>query len=89
MLKKLNALSVRAYVKGSAFLSDLRNGGRRFLDDERGLSGVVVAVLLILIAVLLIAAMWGSLSKWLGGLWSDIVGSTNDMTKQTWNTPPV
>ena len=61
MLKKLNALSVRAYVKGSAFLSDLRNGGKRFLDDERGLSGVVVAVLLILVSGLFFAAMWGGL----------------------------
>ena len=75
MLKKLNALSVRAYVKGSAFLSDLRNGGRRFLDDERGLSGVVVAVLLILIAVLDVVMLWCSLSEWLGDLWDQITGA--------------
>lgn len=75
MLKKLNALSVRAYVKGSAFLSDLRNGGKRFLDDERGLSGVVVAVLLILIAVLAVVMLWGSLSEWLGDLWDQITGA--------------
>ena len=75
MLKKLNALSVRAYVKGSAFLSDLRNGGRRFLDDERGLSGVVVAVLLILIAVLAVVMLWGRLSEWLGDLWDQITGA--------------
>ena len=59
MLKKLNALSVRAYVKGSAFLSDLRNGGKRFLDDERGLSGVVVAVVVILISGLLVGGCGG------------------------------
>ena len=75
MLKKLNTLSVRACVKGSAFLSDLRNGGRRFLDDERGLSGAVVAVLLILIAVLAVVMLWGSLSEWLGDLWDQITGA--------------
>ena len=43
MLNKLNQLSVAAYVKTSAFFRGLKS-------DERGLSGVVVAVLLILVA---------------------------------------
>ena len=82
MLKKLNALSVRAYVKGSAFLSDLRNGGKRFLDDERGLSGVVVAVLLVPVGGLLIAAKWGWLWKKVWGPWSERVGSTKEKKKK-------
>ena len=55
MLNKLNQLSVAAYVKTSAFFRGLKS-------DERGLSGVVVAVLLILVAVLAIVMLWGSLS---------------------------
>ena len=37
MLNKINELSVAAYVKTSAFLRGLKS-------DERGLSGVVVAI---------------------------------------------
>ena len=53
MLNKINELSVAAYVKTSAFFRGLKS-------DERGLSGVVVAVLLILVAVLAIVMLWGS-----------------------------
>ena len=42
--------------------------------DERGLSGVVVAVLLILIAVLAVVLIWGFLSGWLADLWNRIFG---------------
>ena len=68
MLNKINELSVAAYVKTSAFLRGLKS-------DERGLSGVVVAVLLILVAVLAIVMLWGSLSEWLGELWDKITGA--------------
>ena len=72
MLNKLNKLSVAAYVKASSFAADLKN-------DERGLSGVVVAVLLILIAVLAIVMLWGSLSEWLDTLWSKIALKGNSI----------
>ena len=73
MLNKLNQLSVSAYVKTSAFFRGLKS-------DERGLSGVVVAVLLILVAVLAIVMLWGSLSEWLGELWDKITGSGNTIS---------
>ena len=44
-------------------------------NDERGLSGVVVAILLILVAVLAIVLIWGFLSGWLQELWDRITGS--------------
>ena len=69
MLNKLNQLSVAAYVKTSAFFRGLKS-------DERGLSGVVVAVLLILIAVLAIAALWTALGGWLQEQWTVITGQT-------------
>ena len=66
MLNKLNQLSVAAYVKTSAFFRGLKS-------DERGLSGVVVAVLAIVM-------LWGSLSEWLGELWDKITGSGNTIS---------
>ena len=47
-----------------------------FNADERGLSGVVVAILLILVAVLAIVIIWGFLSGYLEDLWSQIAGNT-------------
>ena len=53
---------------------------RDFRRDERGLSGVVVAILLILIAVLAIVLIWGFLSGWLNDLWDRITGRTDTIT---------
>jgi len=47
---------------------------RALKNDERGLSGVVVAILLILVAVLAIVLIWGFLSGWLQELWEQITG---------------
>ena len=66
MLKKLNQLSAAAYVRASLFVQELKS-------DERGLSGVVVAVLAIVM-------LWGSLSEWLGELWDKITGAGGGIT---------
>lgn len=68
MLKKLNAWLTGAYIKGKMAVEEFKN-------DEQGLSGVVVAVLLILVAVLAIVALWGSLSGWLTEMWEKITGA--------------
>lgn len=65
MLKKLSMLPVTIYLALTGFIQDLK-------DDERGLSGVVVAVLLILVAVLAVVAIWGFLSGYLQELWERI-----------------
>ena len=52
----------------------LSNFGHILKNDERGLSGVVVAILLILVAVLAIVLIWGFLSGWLQELWEQITG---------------
>ena len=67
MFKKVNEVSVAAYMMLAGFANDLKN-------DERGLSGVVVAVLLILIAVLAVAFIWGGLDKYLTDTWNRIIG---------------
>ncbi len=71
MLKKLNDLSTLGYAKLRAFFMGLKN-------DERGLSGVVVAVLLILVAVLAVVLIWGFLSGWLQRLFNQIINKADE-----------
>ena len=65
MLKKISMLPVTMYLALTGFIQELK-------EDERGLSGVVVAVLLILVAVLAVVAIWGFLSGWLTDMWDAI-----------------
>lgn len=69
MRQKVKRWMIDAYVKGTMAFGDFKN-------DEQGLSGVVVAVLLILVAVMAVVALWGSLSEWLSDLWDIITGKT-------------
>ncbi|MCL2125168.1 MAG: hypothetical protein FWH33_04175 [Oscillospiraceae bacterium] len=73
MREKISTLSIATYVSVKGFVHGLKK-------DERGLSGIVVAVMLILIAVLLIVMFWGSLSSWLAELWSRITGKDTELT---------
>ena len=66
MLQKLRSLPLAAYLAVTGFVQD-------FKKDERGLSGVVVAVLLILVAVLAVVLIWGFLEGWLIELWERII----------------
>ena len=70
MMNKLNALCIAAYLSATGFFSDLKK-------DERGLSGVVVAVLLILVAVLAIVLLWGLLKEWINELWTTITSGAS------------
>lgn len=76
MVKKLNSLATRACLGISGFFRGLK-------EDEQGLSGVVVAVLLILIAVLAVAAIWTALSGQLQTWWGDISGKQFNDTSLT------
>jgi len=67
MFGKISGAFTPLYRKTADFV-------REFRKDERGLSGVVVAILLILVAVLAIVLIWGFLSGWLQDLWDQIVG---------------
>ena len=69
MLKKISAIPLSVYLSISGFFKELKK-------DERGLSGVVVAVLLILIAVLAVVLIWGFLGGWLKDLWERIMGES-------------
>ena len=69
MWQKIRTLPLAAFLAISGLAKDLKN-------DERGLSGVVVTVLLILVAVLAVLVVWGLLQGWLGDLWDEITGQT-------------
>lgn len=64
-MNRLDAFIIRSQLKWQHFLSDLRN-------DERGLSGVVVAVLLILVAVLAVVLIWSLLGQSIKDWWNTI-----------------
>ena len=69
----LNKISKFPLAVKFAIIGFLKN----FKNDERGLSGVVVAVLLILIAVLAVVLIWGFLSGWIEDLWGQIIGEAS------------
>ena len=73
MMQKILAFPTTAYLAFTGYIHDLKK-------DERGLSGVVVAILLILIAVLAIVLIWGFLSGWLAELWEKITGQADSIT---------
>jgi len=70
MLQKLSEIPILAYTSIKNFVWSLKK-------DERGLSGVVVAILLILVAVLAVVIIWGFLEGWLNDLWLQIIGEVN------------
>ena len=72
MLKKISDFPLKAYIAFTGFKRDLR-------EDDHGLSGIVVAVLLILIAVLAVVIIWGSLGTWIKDLWEKIVGKSDSI----------
>lgn len=74
MVGKLNQLSVALYTQMLLLGMTLKEDLRSLKDDERGLSGIVVAVLLILVAVLAVVFLWDSLSAWLTQMWTSITG---------------
>ena len=64
---EITNLPMKCYFSLKGFLKELK-------DDQRGLSGVVVAILLILVAVLAVVLIWGFLSGWLSEVWDNITG---------------
>ena len=67
MWRRISEIPHKAHQKITELVRTIKN-------DERGLSGVVVAILLILVAVLAIVLIWGFLSGWLQELWEQITG---------------
>lgn len=76
MLSKLNQMVIATYLSVTGYVQGLAEDLK---SDERGLSGVVVAVLLILVAVLAVVMLWGFLSGWLGEMWENITGKAAEI----------
>lgn len=77
MLHQLNRLSTAVYVKAVLLAQNVGAELRELKEDQRGLSGVVVAVLLILVAVLAVVLLWGQLKEWLETMWTIITGKAS------------
>ena len=73
MIRKISGFARALCIKVAGEVNSLKR-------DERGLSGVVVAILLILVAVLAIVLIWGFLSGWLGEIWDSITGQAEIIT---------
>ena len=72
MRQKISDFPLMAYLAVTGFFKGLKN-------DERGLSGVVVTVLLILVAVLAVILVWTFLGNFIRTLWTRITGSANNI----------
>ena len=70
MVKTISAIPLAMYLAFSGFIRDMKK-------DQRGLSGVVVAILLILIAVLAIVLIWAFLGEWINDMWENITGQSS------------
>ena len=82
MLETVRNMSIALYVKGWEMACACKARVKAFMEDERGLSGIVVAVMLILIAVLLIGVFWNALSGWLKGIWKKVVDADTPTAPQ-------
>lgn len=73
----LNALD-SAYIWMSIRASKVRDDVKDFLSEQSGVSNVVATIIILLIVVLLIAAFWGRLKDWIGGIMDTIFGTSFD-----------
>lgn len=76
MVGMLNDLFIAASVRWSHFVEDFKN-------DESGLSGVVVAVLLVVISVIAVVGIWSALNGQLETWWNNVTGSSIEGAKVT------
>lgn len=79
MANKINQMSVAAYATVVSFFTCMKHDLNDLKNDERGLSGVVVAVLLILVAVLAVVLLWQFLGEWLQQTWDRVTKGTDQI----------
>ena len=80
MRKFLNRLAVNAMCGAFTAKEKVCQAVEDLKSDERGLSGIVVAVLLILVAVLAVVMLWGLLKDYITDIWKKITGQSSGLT---------
>ena len=80
MRKFLNRLAANAMCGAFAAKEKVCQAVEDLKRDERGLSGIVVAVLLILVAVLAVVMLWGLLKGYITDIWEKITGQSSGLS---------
>lgn len=80
MRKFLNRLAINAMCGAFAAKEKVCQAVEDLKSDERGLSGIVVAVLLILVAVLAVVMLWGLLKGYITDIWEIITGKSSGLS---------
>ncbi len=80
MRKFLNRLAANAMCGAFAAKEKVCQAVEDLKRDERGLSGIVVAVLLILVAVLAVVMLWGLLKDYITDIWEKITGQSSGLS---------
>ncbi len=80
MRKFLNRLAVNAMCGAFTAKEKVCQAVEDLKRDERGLSGIVVAVLLILVAVLAVVMLWGLLKDYITDIWEKITGQSSGLS---------
>lgn len=73
MKKKMTKLAIKA----QCFLASLMDGSLK--QDERGVSPLVITVLIILVGVLLVAIFWKYIQEWFEDIWTRITQQTDSI----------
>lgn len=79
MRKFLNRLAINTMCGAFAAKEKVCQAVEDLKRDERGLSGIVVAVLLILVAVLAVVMLWGLLKGYITDIWEKITGQSSGL----------
>lgn len=80
MRKFLNRLAANAMCGAFAAKEKVCQAVEDLKRDERGLSGIVVAVLLILVAVLAVVMLLGLLKDYITDIWEKITGQSSGLS---------
>ena len=69
-MKKIDELMLKAYVKSITAKENIKE----YMNSEKGISDLVITILVLAIAVILIGVFWDKLSEWLNGIMDGIFG---------------
>lgn len=74
MLQRFNAMLISVYLTVTGLVQQVGSDLRK---DERGLSDVITAVLMVALAIAVVLLIWALLGDWITDFWNDITGRTD------------